>query len=474
MAAARDIVHQLEDDASSRGGLMEGGRMMRRVEEDYRQVQPMLALYPRRRQEVFDIVGISRQTFLSYEKIVESRFLQVSRMGMRGWCGECWDPAANPVVITLYPPTNDHTAGAQGGPNPKPLGGREALVQEQEKADREDGQGLPQESARQGQDQEPQADGGLRFPGMSVCVIPVIGLHKHANISLSSFPHTQPQPLTGGGGGRRGPPIPPVTWANGTPTLPAGHEFQTLAQVLNTLTERDIKKQLQALLNATFPAGADGRSYWDVWGHIFEELRRNPRNELRFLVHSTPRGGTVIVGWLYVDRFQVEGTSVEAFKVPHVRCFGVAESHKSRGYGAFLAHKFLHLHGVRQGRFVTAEIDTYNAASVQTLRRAAQQAGRTFEHIGKMVQVPTSAEHPEGLMLLWGEEGEDDDDTNSYVMALPGADLYKEMYAYLDDPDASAAVRTGKGRKPKGVVTQRKRSQVHAWQTRTTGQRANR
>ena len=34
--------------------------------------------------------------------------------------------------------------------------------------------------------------------------------------------------------------------------------------------------------------------------------------------------------------------------------------------------------------------------------------------------------------------------------------------------------RTGKGRKPKGVVKQRKRSQAHAWQTRTTGQRANR
>jgi len=296
---------------------------------------------------------------------------------------------------------------------------------------------------------------------------------KHLIVIIPTHNRNQEQAVEEAAAADAGPAIPPVTWANGTPT-PAGHEFQTLAQVLNTLTEREIKKQLQALLNATFPAGADGRPYWDVQGHIFEELRRNPRNELRFLVHSTPRGGTVIVGWLYVDRFQVEGTSVEAFKVPHVRCFGVAESHKSRGYGAFLAHKFLHLHGVRQGRFVTAEIDTYNAASVQTLRRAAQQAGRAFEHIGKMVQVPTSAEHPEGLMLLWGEEGEDDDDTNSHVMALPGADLYKEMYAYLDDPDASAAVRTDKGRKPKGVVKQRKRSQAHAWQTRTTGQRANR
>ncbi len=114
------------------------------------------------------------------------------------------------------------------------------------------------------------------------------------------------------------------------PVLPAGHEYRTKAQLSNTFTEREVIKQLQALLNAHFPAGANGQPYWDVRGHIIPELKRNKKNEMYFLVHTTPQGGTVIVGWLYVDRVQVEGTSGEAFNVPHVRCFGVAESHQCK------------------------------------------------------------------------------------------------------------------------------------------------
>jgi len=42
--------------------------------------------------------------------------------------------------------------------------------------------------------------------------------------------------------------------------------------------------------------------------------------------------------------------------------------------------------------------------------------------------------------LLWGEEAEDDDDTNSYVMALDGTEMYmKKMGEYLADLLAASA-----------------------------------